>query len=487
MTEMLKSWSKASMEQKLIAGLGVLIVCCTMAALYLEEYAILGIPAVVLLAFVAIVDVKKIFWLLLFCIPISMEVPISTNLATDLPTEPLTVLMMGIGFLLLLKEGGRWKKDFLLHPISLLLILHVGWVIATTIVSDAFIFSLKFALAKIWYVATFYFITGYFIQNKKDFKKMLWVILIPLFIATLITMFRHSLHGFSFDKSSSVTWPFFRNHVSYAAILVIFIPFVYLCRNWFPKGSWTRRLLVGISLLFVVAIYFSYTRAAYLSLLIAMGAYFVFKYKLTRLTLVGLVTGLLLSGLYLYQNNNYMLMAPDFEKTVTHFEFDNLVAATAKGEDISTMERVYRWVAGVFLIKDHPWMGVGPGNFYNFYRSYSLNAFATYVSNNPDRSGIHCYYLLMGVEQGIPGMLIFLALVFLVLIYGERIYHQSRDPEIKNFVMALLLCLIAIYALLIINDMIETDKVGSLFFICIAILVNVDIMNKKNSIGKTNN
>ncbi|MEO1715385.1 MAG: hypothetical protein AAFU60_18810, partial [Bacteroidota bacterium] len=42
-------------------------------------------------------------------------------------------------------------------------------------------------------------------------------------------------------------------------------------------------------------------------------------------------------------------------------------------------------------------------------------------------------------------------------------------------VMMTLLSLISILVILIVNDMIETDKVGSFFFIYLAILVNFDL------------
>ena len=47
--------------------------------------------------------------------------------------------------------------------------------------------------------------------------------------------------------------------------------------------------------------------------------------------------------------------------------------------------------------------------------------------------------------------------------------------------MAIFMCMIVISLLLLINDMIETDKVGSFFFICLAILVNIDIQQKKEA------
>ncbi|MEO0777654.1 MAG: hypothetical protein AAF146_13895 [Bacteroidota bacterium] len=67
---------------------------------------------------------------------------------------------------------------------------------------------------------------------------------------------------------------------------------------------------------------------------------------------------------------------------------------------------------------------------------------------------------------------------FYPLIRGERIYHQTKDPLYKNLVMAMLLCLIVIYVLLLLNDLLESDKVGPFFLIALAIIVNVDLRNQ---------
>jgi len=40
------------------------------------------------------------------------------------------------------------------------------------------------------------------------------------------------------------------------------------------------------------------------------------------------------------------------------------------------------------------------------------------------------------------------------------------------------LCTVVMDAFLLINDMVETDKMGSFFFICMAVLVNQDRQNK---------
>ena len=47
--------------------------------------------------------------------------------------------------------------------------------------------------------------------------------------------------------------------------------------------------------------------------------------------------------------------------------------------------------------------------------------------------------------------------------------------------MFILLSLVVIYVFLIINDMIETDKVGSFYFLSLAMLARIDLLNLRES------
>jgi O-antigen ligase len=91
------------------------------------------------------------------------------------------------------------------------------------------------------------------------------------------------------------------------------------------------------------------------------------------------------------------------------------------------MERVYRWVAAAYMIQDRPYSGFGPGNFYFNYQKYTVSSFKTYVSDNPERSGIHNYFLMVTVEQGVPGLVFFLLFCLLVIFKGQQVYHYTPD------------------------------------------------------------
>ena len=184
---------------------------------------------------------------------------------------------------------------------------------------------------------------------------------------------------------------------------------------------------------------------------------------------------------FLIYENKYLDFAPDYQKTITHYKFDNLLEATVKLEDISTMERVYRWVAGAHMLAEHPYMGFGPGNFYFFYKKYTVSSFRTYVSDNPEKSGMHNYYMMTLVEQGFIGLFLFLLMPICALIFGERCWHTMSPGFSRDLLMAAIMMLVIILAINFMNDMLETAKQGPFFFWALAIITMVAL--KQRSIG----
>jgi len=129
----------------------------------------------------------------------------------------------------------------------------------------------------------------------------------------------------------------------------------------------------------------------------------------------------------------------------------------------------------VRMARERPFMGVGSGNFTNYYKSYTVLDFETYLSDNEERSTVHNYYLLMLAEQGWIGLIIFLIVTFTVFVYGEHIYFKMKGRKDKRAVMVLLLVMFSIIINLLLSDMLESDKVGPFFFMGIALLALFDV------------
>jgi O-antigen ligase len=449
------------------------------SAIIADEVLLLGLPFFYLLIFQTIVDFKKVFWLALISIPLSTELTLGPTLEIHMPVEPLMIGLTLVYIIYIIANPQKINVKALKHPLIIMLIIHLVWIFITMLMSNLFVVSLKFFISKMWYVIVFTALGMQCIKDEKDFKTFFWVVFLPLLFATLVVFVRLALINFAFEDIQTVMKPFFRNHISYSSILALFIPFIFLAATWYRRWSLTWWFLVGGFIFILFSIQFSYTRTAYGGLVLAVGGLLVVQWKLIKPALVLSACILLAGATFIVNDNQYLEFAPNYDKTITHTDFNSLVEATYKLEDISTMERVYRWVAAARMSQEELVFGYGPGNFYNFYKGYTVYKFQTYVSDNPEKSGVHSYFLMMLVDQGILGCLIFFALTFAILIYGEKIYHETRNKERAKIILSIIYSMIVIDSFLLINDMIETDKVGSFFFIMIGMLVNFDLLNQK--------
>ena len=458
--------------RKVYYGYAALALLCMGVGMVSDAYWLAGAPVLGWVVVQAFIDFRPLFWLLLVMIPVSTNIILPGGFGTDLPTEPLAIGLTGLLVLHAAKHWPEYEKKRFGHPIAWLLYAHIGWILFATLYSEGFLVSLKFSLAKLWYVGAYFLLPLLIIKTPRKVTLMVHCILWPLLFVALQTLVRHAAYGFSFAMQHKTMFPFMNEHVSYAGCLATFAPWLFFLWWWLRsrgKSSWWLTLIVLP--IWLAAVYFSYTRAAFVALALAGAAYYIIKWRWLKPALGLAVVGALAVVLFFVRDNKYLDYAPDFETTITQERFDNLITATYKLEDISTMERFYRWVAAGHMVPYRPWTGWGPGNFLDHYKGYTVNAFRTYVSDNEGRSGIHSYYLMTLVEQGFPGLFIFLVYIFGALIIGERMYHRQTDPAARNAIMAALLAMLIVDAFNIINDQMETDKVGAQYLLNLAVLV----------------
>jgi O-antigen ligase len=221
----------------------------------------------------------------------------------------------------------------------------------------------------------------------------------------------------------------------------------------------------------LAALFFSYARGAWLALLAGAAAYVLIRKRLLTYGYVALLLIGVLTLVWLKQHDRYLQYAPDYRTTIFHSDFNAHWRATYAGKDVSTAERFYRWIAGVRMVEHRPITGFGPSSFYSSYRSFTIPAYKTWVSNNPERSTVHNYFLLTAAEQGLPGLFIFLLLFGAILFYAERIYHRESDRWMKQVAAGVGIVAVMLGVVNFWSDLIETDKIGSLFFLIIALLL----------------
>jgi O-antigen ligase len=449
-----------------------IVVCSTIlivnAALLLDKVVLAALPFGLMVALSAIHNIKRLYYLFFFLLPFSIEVELPGGFATDLPSEPFMIFLTGLCILLIAKNIHTINKNIFLHPISLLLYLHLSWILVTMVFSTHQFISLKFFLAKIWYVVPFFIMPQILLRGESDYRKLFKFLGIGVFIAITYVLLRHAQEGFTFASSNTVVRPIFRNHVNYAVMLLLFLPFLtYL--TWSSRRY--RFLKYGALIIMLVAIYLTYTRAAQISVVIAIAVLIMLRLQLAKYAIGLALIAVILLVTHLSTDNSYLDYAPEFENAIAHKKFDNLIEATAKMQDVSTVERFYRWVAGAYMVSEKPLVGYGPSTFYSEYKPHTVTSYKTYVSDNPEKSGIHNYFLMTAVEQGIPGLIIFFVLIATVILYGERGMRQAKSKKARYLIAAATVAFILTNVVLLINDLLEADKVGPLFFLNMAIIV----------------
>jgi len=453
-----------------------------MAALtFLIAGLLIDVPYTGVIAFgfigllIVLFDFRILFYLLLSTLPFSNEIQITTGLSMYMPTEPLTIILLGLTVVYAALNPKLLKGRFWKHPITIVVYMHLLWIVFTAITSSFPLVSTKYIAAKLWFVVTYYFLASYLIRDQFAYRRVFWLIFIPTIAGIIYVLTRHAITGFVFDEVSNVVRPIYRNHVNYGVWITAILPLMVLARSWYKKDTLMRLSMNVAIILTLAAIYFSYTRGAWVALFCLPIFLLIVKWRLSKVAVItSLVGGLILVGV-LFSNNRYLEYAPDFNKTIYHEDFSDHMTATFQMEDMSTVERFYRWIAAIKMFNERPVTGFGPGNFVNNYKTYTVTAYQTYISDNEEGSSVHNYFLTMLTEQGLPGLIIFIFLVVITVLYFERVYHKMPDAKERNFILALASCFLVLLINNFFSDLLEADKLGPLFFMCMAILVQWDL------------
>ncbi len=462
----------------------ILLLIFIIAGIVTENILLWFIPVILAFSFFVFKDLRWLFYLFFLVLPFTIEYYLPNGFGIDIPGEPVLIIITFFTFIFIAARYSNLNLGYLKNPFVIIISAHLVWILFTTLFANNSFISIKFFLAKLWYIIPMFFLPV-LILERDNLKPILRNLLVISSLMIIFVIIKHSLTNFDFSTVSGAVSPFFRNHVSYASLITIIFPFWFLLLYWY-KNRITKLLIYTGIFLFITGIFLSYTRAAHIALLSMIFVYFIIKFRLIKYILILSAIFITILFGYILNNNKYLDLAPDYNKTITYDDFDDIVNATYQGTDLSTMERLYRWVSGYNMIRERPVTGFGPGNFYSSYRPYTVTSFQTYVSDNPEKSGIHSYYLMTLVDQGFPGLLIFLSLVFYSLIHGEYLYHKLKDPELKRILIAVILSLVSIYLILLINDMVESIKTGTILFFDFALMILIEKWGRKEiSMQKT--
>lgn len=407
---------------------------------------------------------------MLASLAMSMDISFG-SLSLSTPAEPLLMVATGIWFVLLINQRSEIKK-YLNNPLVVIIILQLILFGLNIFISKEPILSLKYLLAKLWFFGGFIFLPLLILRNEKSYKTAFWSFFIPLMISVLYTIVNHAMKGFSFEDVNPSARPLYANHVIYACTLGLTLPFSIAALGWYKEKSLIRLFLISCIIILIFAIITSYTRTTWIAVFAAGASIIVFRSKFLKFSILAGIIGVFAFTYHLVDDNYYMKYAPNFNKTVFNKDdFGKHMEATVELSDVSGMERVYRWVAAANLIQHNFWTGTGNNTFYPTYKEYANPAFITWVSDNPEGSSTHNYFLLVFCDQGIFGLLLFVLFYIWAMLKTKVVYNLTNDKFIRTLMTTCFATLILFLVHLFLGDMVEVEKNGGIFFLIIAMII----------------
>ena len=446
-----------------------------------DQVVINALPVLFTILLLVIYSFDKIVYLVVMMSPLSVQLSeLVPGLGFDmfLPTEPLLFGLLIVFLLKVIYERG-FDRDILKHPVSIVIFINLAWIFITAITSTMPLVSVKFWLSRVWFVVGFYLLAGKLFTDRKNMEKYVWLYAGALVVVILYSTYRHLGYGL-YDKKAAhfVMSPFYNDHTSYGAVLAMYIPFFTL----FTFGSaYTRKSkIIALFVLAVLLLGFvlSYSRAAWLSLIAAIGVYVVIKLKIRFKPLfVTFLTVLVL--FFLFQNRIFMMMEQNSEQSSADFR-THISSMSNITTDASNLERINRWNCAIQMFENKPVFGYGPGTYMFKYAPFQLKENRTIIStNSADGGNAHSEYLGPLSESGLFGMITFLLIIGVVVYTAVHTYTRLNDKVLKSFVLTALIGLVTYYIHGFLNNFLDTDKLSAPFWGFTAIIVALDIYSRK--------
>lgn len=448
-----------------------------------EVYYLPLVPVALLFLLVAFTRMDILLLSIVFFAPFSLQLSSFTDgIGVDLylPTEPLLGLLLLIYFL---RYAGGTRTDLRLlrHPVTLAIYFNMAWLAITIISSSDPLVSLKFFVSRLWFIVGFYLVAAEVFRKTGNIKRYLWLYIASFSVIILYTLVRHSAHGLDNQMMAhSMMQPFYKDHTSYGATLAFLLPVLVTFMALTKKGDMNARFLLSLLILFFgVATLFSYTRAAWVSILGGLVVWAVIRLRI-RFEIVALAGAALVVLFLVFQP--MIMMELEQNRTKSSGDLTEHVQSIANiSNDQSNLERINRWSCAIRMWKERPLMGFGPGTYQFEYGRFQRSYERTEISTNfGTRGTAHSEYLGPLSESGLPGVISFLLVIITTIYTGIRVHLKARSRTIRVLSLGVLIGLMTYYIHGVLNNFLDTDKASALFWGFTAMLVAMDIFHRED-------
>ncbi len=233
-------------------------------------------------------------------------------------------------------------------------------------------------------------------------------------------------------------------------------------------------------LLFITGLIFSYTRAAWLSIIVALGVLVIYLLRIRLLPILAMA-GVVITLFFSFEKEIMIQFESKKQLHNQNRDIEERVRSmTNVTTDASNIERFNRWAAAMRMFKEKIFLGWGPGTYQFQYAPFQVASEKTQISTNlGDRGNAHSEYIGPLAESGVIGLLSVLGIVITALLTARKLIYHSSDKRTRMFAMAIALGLITYFVHGTLNNFLDTDKAAAPFWGFIAMLVAMDVSEKK--------
>ena len=406
-----------------------------------------------------------------FITPLSIDVEIGAGTKISAPLEIFLIcfiFLLGISFLI--KKPQNLSK--LKHPVTILLGSLILLMLLSSLYGEKSVVSFKKTISQSIYIIGFYVFTVLLINKSTKLGKIYFWYVAGMIIPICNSIINHAKWDFVQPASVYSALPFYDEHTVFGACIAFVIPFTV-----FKIGLYQQRkihfgfLLLAIFL--IIALLHSYSRAAWISLVVGLVFYFFIRFKGSFKVLLGVLSVLIgvfwfnYSDVYSQLRRNSVKYSEDFSA--------HLVSVTNLKDDASNRERINRWVCAVRMFKEKPILGFGPGTYQFEYGKYQTDEFTTRISTHRgDKGNAHSEYLMALSETGILGLIILLLLYLKSIQVAMRVLSKKITKEDRVLLFSASLGLTTFYIHGLFNAFSDSPKMAFLLFVSLAIIVYID-------------
>ena len=454
-----------------------------------EFYWLNLLPLVLLFIYLLFFQFERYIFILIALLPISVPLHnIITGLKFDisLPAEALIILAM-LFFVYKTAFDLKFNNRLLKHPVTISVFLYLIWIFLTSVTSSIPLVSFKFLASKIWFIIVFYFILTHLFIKYKNFFTYFWCFVLPMIIVIIYANYRLYTGGMvnTISVANQVSVPFFPDHTSYAAAIAMIIPVIVSIFFVKRKSSFNQKVFfLFILVIYILALVFSYTRAAWLSLLAA--SFFVIPALLRIKLNITLISVIIISTLIYFNWTNIQIALAHNKQNSSASLSKHVSSVSNISTDASNLERINRWHCALKMFEEKPVLGFGPGTYMFKYAPFQANIDRTIISTNAgNRGNAHSEYLGPLAETGLIGMLSFIAIVLTTLLTASRVFLTAKRRKVKYLALALMIGLISYDFHGGMNDFLDLDKLNALFWGFTAMIVALDLYHTNSKENKS--